>query len=166
MISKSSPVVALRALASAGVLLLIGVTYPGCETQQGVSRKAMTSLMQSLKEAIERRNVNKMMTLCKNSPDFFVCTNGKVLNYDEFSQASRQAFQAIKSVQLTWDTLHVKVLGSDVVATMIPFHETLVDSNGVGRRLRGEMTWVASRMGGDWKFIYAHAWHEPDTDSR
>jgi hypothetical protein len=125
--------------------------------------------MQSFQAAAEERSADKIMILCQRSPGFLVYLDGKALNYDEFVHAGREVFHRFKNIQLKWDTIHVRVLGADVVAALTPFRGVLTDSNGLDTRLKGEVTWTANRIAGAWKLVYAHyahAWYQPETISR
>jgi ketosteroid isomerase-like protein len=157
-------------LASVCVLLAFCTLFFGCsrsrEAEQRAARNAMISLMDTLLQAVNAHNVDKILELCDRSPEFFAFLDGEAFDYEGFVKGIREEFRAFRQVHTLWDTLHVKVLGSDVAVALAPFHQVLTDTSGVETRLTGDVTWVAHRVDGKWKLIYAHAVHRPDTSRR
>ncbi len=146
--------------------LVLMVVSSGCDTQQNVSQTAMISLLQSLREAVEAKNPDKIAVLCQDSPMFFVRSNGESMGFDGFVSAQREIFRTMKHIRLNWDTLHVKIVSPDAVAALVLFKGVFTDTNGAENRLTGEATLIAKRIGNEWKLVYAHAAHRPEIDVR
>jgi hypothetical protein len=126
------------------------------------AKKAGITMMMELKKAAEALDAEKFVSLCLNSPEFAVFEDGKGYGYDEFVKNEREGFRTFKGIQLRWDTLAVKALGADVVAAYAPFHQLLKEKSGAETALKGDVTWIVVRRNGEWKLLYAHAWHFPD----
>jgi len=130
------------------------------------ARKAGIALMEAVKNAVEGLDAEKFIDLCLNSPEFVVFSDGKGLSYDEFVKSERKALALFKKFQIRWDTLAVKVLAADAVAAYGSFHQVHTYKEGGVAAFTGDVTWIAVRRNGEWKLLYAHAWHFPDSTAK
>jgi hypothetical protein len=156
-------------LCTLSLFLTISIVT-GSENTSTVSENSLTqmmiALMEDLRVAAVERDVDKILSFCDNSPEFFYIGDGKLHNYDQFVKAEYSGFSAVQRHQLSWDALHVKTLGDDVVAAFAPFHQVITDTNGIETRLKGGVSWIAINKGGILKLRYGQSWHEPDTLSQ
>jgi len=137
---------------------------PLSDVQKDDAKEAMITLMNSYVGAIKERNADKIISHFLDSPEFMFYTDGNRQGYDELVAQVRRDFpNNVSKYEGNWDTILVSVLNPDAVAAAAPFHEVLTDMEGIETRLKGEVTWIAIRVGKDWKFIYAHAFYLPDT---
>jgi hypothetical protein len=118
-----------------------------------------------LTQSAAELNSDKFVALNEHSPEFCVCSDGRVLTYDEMVGMNRAAFRRLKSNQIMIDTVHTRVLGPDMVVAFGPFHQSITDTAGVNQRLKGEALWIARRTNGQWKVIFAQSSHQPDVSS-
>jgi len=123
----------------------------------------MKALMSTLQEAVIEVDAEMIISLCLESTEFLFTSDGLVMTYDQFVEAEIEGFKEIESHAVTWDTLYIKVLGSDVVSALAPFHQKYTLKDGTVFYLKGEVTWVATQTNDGLKLIYGHARHEPDT---
>ena len=124
----------------------------------------MINKMNSYVDAIKERNADKIISHFLDSPEFMFYADGKRQGYNELVAQVRNDFPGnVSKYDGKWDTINVSVLSPDAVVAAAPFHEVLTDKEGIETRLKGEVTWIAVRVGKDWKFIYAHAFYLPDT---
>jgi hypothetical protein len=127
------------------------------------ARDAMVVIMDRLKQAVESLDVAGVLALCRSSEEFLGVIDGVIVNYDQFV-ANEQVLNRLVQVNVTFDPLHIRVLGEDTVAALALFHQMIMDENHVVIHLKGEVTWIANRVnGGPWKLTYVHARHMPDT---
>ena len=148
------------------LLVIVSMAFPGCAqppaADDEAARKAGVTIMELIKKAGEERDAEKLIALCLNSPEFAFFGDGKGYSFDEFVKTERQEFPSWKSIQIRWDTVTVKVLAPDVVASYAYFHQVLTAKDGVEIALKGDVTWISVRRGGEWKLLYGHAWHFQD----
>lgn len=107
-----------------------------------------------------------MLLFCDSSTEFFFIGDGEFYNYEQFVTVEYSGISSIQRHQLSWDTLHLKILSADVVAAFAPFHRVITDTNGNESRLKGGVSWIAVNKDGILKLRYGQAWHEPDTLSQ
>jgi hypothetical protein len=119
--------------------------------------------MNTLRDAAIDLDAEKIINLCLDTQVFLFVGDGYVMNYEKFAEVERTEFPLYIKHQLTWDTLYIKVLSSDVVAALAPFHQILTQQDGTVNQLEGEVTWIATRTVESLKLIYGHAVHRPDT---
>ena len=134
-------------------------------TQKELLREEMISLMNNLHDAAVELDAEKIINMCLDSPEFLYFSDGSVMNYEQFVTAEREGFANFVSHQLTWDTLYVKVLSSDVVSALAPFHQKLTLQDETVLQFEGEVTWIATRTEEGLKLIYGHAGHSTDMTS-
>ena len=146
--------------------VIVSMAFLGCAqppaADDEVARKAGVTIMESIKKAADERDAEKLIALCLNSPEFAFFADGKGYSYDDFVKNEREDFSSWKSIQVRWDTVTAKVLAPDVVASYASFHQVLTAKNGAEAALKGDVTWIAVRRGGEWRLLYGHAWHFPD----
>jgi ketosteroid isomerase-like protein len=152
-----------RLIIALGLVLFMAVS---CEKKNDTAKedagKAMLSMMHSYIDAIRELSYEKTVAHFLNSPDFFFCSDGQVSTYDDLLKQVRDLYSNLQRYQGDWDTINIRVLSPDVVAALAPFHEIYTDKSGVETRIKGEVTWVAVRKNGEWKFAYAHAFSKTD----
>lgn len=138
----------------------------GCDSGNTVSeeslRQRMTTLMENLKDAAIDRDVDLILSFCDDSPEFLFIGDGQEYNYSNFVKVEHSGFSSIQRHQLSWDTLHIKILSSDVVAAYAPFHQIITDTTGIESRLKGGVSWIAVQKDGVLKLRYGQAWHAKD----
>ena len=138
----------------------------GCNSGNTMSedslRQSMTTLMENLKNAAIERDVDKILSMCDESPEFLFISDGQDFNYNNFVKIEHSGFASMQKHQLSWDTLHIKILGSDVVAAYAPFHQVITDTSGIESRLKGGVSWIAVQKDGILKLRYGQAWHAVD----
>jgi hypothetical protein len=132
------------------------------DTTKEDAGKAMLSMMHSYIDAIRELNYDKTVAHFLNSPDFFFCSDGQISTYDNLLKQVSDLYKNLQRYQGDWDTINIRVLNPEVVAALAPFHEIYTDKSGDETRIKGEVTWVAVRKNGEWKFAYAHATSKPD----
>lgn len=125
-------------------------------------RQGMTTLMENLKDAAIELDVDMILSMCDDSPEFLYIGDGQVYNYDNFVIMVHTGYASMQRHQLSWDTLHIKILGSDVVAAYAPFHQVITDTVGIESRLIGGVSWIAIQKDGILKLRYGQSWHEMD----
>jgi len=147
-------------------LFCVLIFATGCKSGNTLSeeslRQGMSTLMGNLKDAAIERDVDKIVSLCDDSPEFLFISDGLDYNYNDFAKLEHSGFSSMQRHQLSWDTLHIKILGSDVVAAYAPFHQVITDTNGIESHLKGGVSWIAAQKDGILKLCYAQAWHEMD----
>ena len=149
------------------VLLLSTFFYSCNETsdqRNDTIKEEMISLMNSLKDAAIERDAEKIISFCENSLEFSMISDGKVYSYNEFYKGWKAIYPAFVSHQLSWDTIIVRKLNSDVVAAFAPFHKKIVKKDSTELEFEGEVTWIARKTSDGLKLIYGHSNHRPNTE--
>jgi len=147
-------------------LFCVLIFATGCKSGNTLSeeslRQGMSTLMGNLKDAAIERDVDMILSLCDDSPEFLYIGDGQVYNYTNFVKVEHSGFASFQRHQLSWDTLHIKILGSDVVAAYAPFHQVITDTIGIESRLKGGVSWIAVQKDGILKLRYGQSWHAMD----
>jgi hypothetical protein len=150
---------------SATITVAIGA-FSVTKVQQS-PREAVVSLMRQFTEAEVELNSDKFAALNEHSSEYCVYTdNNRVLSYDTMVKMNRTVFHRLTRMEFELDTLHVRVLSPEMAVAFGPFHQALTDSSGMTLRFKGEGLWIARNTNGQWKFIFAQAFHHPDKSSR
>ena len=136
------------------------------EQQNEEARKSMIDLMNSYVNSVKELNAEKVINHYLKSTEFKFITDGQILGYDETVKNAHDFVENITQVEGGWDTIYVSVLHPDIVAAMAPFHETFTDKEGNKIPLKGEITWIAVKNEGNWKFAYGHGFHQPDDGNK
>jgi hypothetical protein len=149
------------------VIFTISTLFLSCtrspESDQQAVKESVLSLLDTQLKAVNGHDVDGVIALFNSSPEFLACLDGEIYNYEEFVNAEREGFKLLKSVPTKWDTAYVRVLSSDLAIALMPFHQIQIDTCGVKTRWTGDVTFIAKRINGEWKNIYVHAVHRPDT---
>jgi ketosteroid isomerase-like protein len=133
-------------------------------TEQENAKVEMTKIMEQLRQAAERLDCDGILALCHSSGEFMIVMDGVISNYDQFAAKEREALKGLLQQKLTFDPLHIRVLGDDAVLALSLFHQEITGVDHVVTRLKGEVTWIANRVdGGPWQLTYGHARHMLDT---
>ena len=132
-------------------------------TQNESLQEEMISLMNNLHDAAVEIDAEKIINMCLDSPEFLFFSDGYAIDFEQFVENEREGFKEFANHELTWDTLYVKVLSSDVVSALAPFHQKITLKDGTILQQIGEVTWIATRTDSGLKLIYGHAGHRPDS---
>ena len=150
--SHTAVITSIALLASCVILF-------GCskskETQAEEAWHATVGLLQTMKEAAQELDIKKYLSPYDHSLEFAAFINGAYFDYDGFASACTGGIRPMKKYELVWDTLHTRVVSPGLVVTYAPFRELLIDSSGAEGHMEGDGTWIARRIDGDWKFVYA-----------
>jgi ketosteroid isomerase-like protein len=133
------------------------------ETKKEDVETAMRSLMQTYADAINEINPEKAISHYNQSPNFIVYQDGIAYDYEKTVAQVKTFFPSVKSLYVKWDTVVVRTLSNNTALAFAPFHESFSDAKGVEIKVIGEVTWVAQKIGDEWKFVYGHAFHKPNT---
>lgn len=151
------------------LLVICVTTFYSCsyldKPKQETMHEEMITLMNNLRDAAIDLDAEKIIDMCLDSPEFLFFSDGELLNYEQFVSVERTEFPNFISMELSWDTLYVKVLSPDVVSALAPFHQKIAHKDGTVFQYEGEVTWIAVHTEEGLKLIYGHAAHRPDTAS-
>jgi hypothetical protein len=111
--------------------------------------------------AVSTQDVNKTIAAYWQSPDFFVIINGKKYTYNEFTTHVQLDMPTHKSVQLYYDTLHIRKLGANYALVTGPFHEIFIEKDGKERAYNVDVSWVLIWQNSQYRLAYATAIYQP-----
>lgn len=133
------------------------------KTEEENAEESMLALMQSYADAINEINPEKAISHYFKSDYFLVYQDGELYDYNKTVSQVQTFFPSVKSLSVKWDTVVVRVLNNTTAVAFAPFRESFTDSKGVETKVIGEVTWIANKIGEEWKFVYGHAFHKADT---
>ena len=158
-------------------IFLVALCSIGCQKQQGekgtnISSEErdkivseVTAAMNSYGDAVRRLDAERTIAHYAKEPEFRVCFDNQISDYETLVSQVRKLFASLGAVEGGFTDITVLLLGPGVVAAIAPFRETLVDKSGNRSPVKGTVTWIWGRRGTEWKILYGHAVHEPDTGS-
>ena len=163
---------------SISCIFLVMLFWTGCRKQEGPQGaiinpeewdKIITGVkdaMRSYGDAVLRLDAEGTVAHYAHESEFRVCFDNQISGYGTFTSQVRKNFASLSAIEGEGFTeITVLVLGPNVSAAVAPFRETFVDKSGNRTPVKGTVTWIWVRRGTEWKIIYGHATHEPDTES-
>jgi ketosteroid isomerase-like protein len=146
--------------------LILNNTLGGCSEPIEINKEnaeaPIYALMQSYADAINETNPEKVISHYFKSDDFLIYQDGVPYDYNKTVSQVQTFFPSVKSLNVKWDTVVVRVLNNNTAVAFAPFHESFTDSKDVETKVIGEVTWIANKIGDEWKFVYGHAFHKAD----
>jgi ketosteroid isomerase-like protein len=158
-------------------IFLVTLFSTGCQKQQGEKRtnispeernkivSEVTAAMNSYEDAVRRLDAERTIAHFAKEPEFRVCFDNQISDYDTLVSQVRRDFASVGTIEGGFTDITVLLLGPGVAAAIAPFRETYVDKSGNRSPVKGTVTWIWGRRGTEWKILYGHAAHEPDTGS-
>jgi ketosteroid isomerase-like protein len=146
-------------------LALLLCSVIGCQKQQGGTSanispaerdkivSEVTAAMKSYNDAVGSLDTERIFAHYANEPEFRVCLD------------NRKDFASLNAIEGGFTDITVLLLGPGIAAAVAPFRETFVDKAGNRLPVKGTVTWIWGRRGTEWKILYGHGAHEPDTGS-
>jgi len=160
-----------------GLLVLVLCFAFGCQKQQGEKTTVIspeerdkivaevTAAMNSYDEAVGSLDTERIFAHYANEPEFRVCLDNKISDYETLVSQVRKDFASLDAIEGGFTDITVLLLGPGIAAAVAPFRETFVDKSGTRSSVKGTVTWIWGRRGTEWKILYGHGVHEPDTGS-
>ncbi len=155
-------------------VVLLMLFWSGCQKQESRTGTAVsaeerakivsevTAAMNSYEAAVRRLDVERIIEHFAKDPEFRVCFDNQVSDYDTLVSQVRKDFASMGAIEGGFTDITVILLGPSVAAAIAPFRETYVDKSGTRSPVKGTVTWIWGRRGSEWKILYGHAAHEPD----
>jgi ketosteroid isomerase-like protein len=128
--------------------------------KQDELRLAMQQLLDSYTRAFQDLDASKVISHYINSPEFTLINDGKMLNYHDVETEIRSLFTNMTHFEGGYDDPLITVINDDLVSVKAHFHEALTFFGGQHFDMEGDVTWMARRVGDQFKFIYGHAYHK------
>lgn len=151
--------------------LLLPVGTIGCvrgpslmnETAQREIVTAVEAAMRSFEVAERSRDHERLIAHFAPVPAFHVYSDGQRLTYEAMAAGVRQTFPTLRSIEGGFSGLDVSVLSPEYALVSAGFRETVTDASGTPTRSRGAVSWLWRRIDGQWRIVYGHVDHYPDT---
>ena len=86
------------------------------------------------------------------------------MTYQAMVAMVQQTFPTLRSIEGGFNDLHVSILSPEYALASAAFRETVTDGSGTATRSRGAASWLWRRMDGQWRIVYGHVDHYPDTE--
>jgi ketosteroid isomerase-like protein len=149
----------------------------GCQKQQGGTSanispaerdkivSEVTAAMKSYNDAVGSLDTERIFAHYANEPEFRVCLDNQISDYEALVSQVRKDFASLNAIEEGFTDITVLLLGPGIAAAAAPFRETFVDKAGNRSPVKGTVTWIWGRRGTEWKILYGHGAHEPDTGS-
>jgi len=119
--------------------------------------------MASYAAALEALDSARILGHYVAGPEFRLVTDGFSNSYQDMQRTIGNLPRVLRKEEVHWDTLVVNALGPDAGLVYAPFRRIDTDTAGQVTRIRGVATWLWVRRDGQWRSVYGHADHYPDT---
>lgn len=119
--------------------------------------------MASYAAALESLDSARILAHYIAGPEFRLVIDGTSNSYQDMQRIIGGLPRALRKEEVHWDTLAVTVLGPEAGLVYAPFRRVDTDIAGRVTRIRGVATWLWIRRNGQWRSVYGHGDHYPDT---
>lgn len=126
---------------------------------------AVTAGMNSYAAALRMLEAGPIMAHYLESPEFRLTSDGTMYTRDAMRGVISGLAGTLSRMEVTWESITVTPLAPDVGLAVAPFRTSNVAKDDTVSRVRGVATWVWVRRNGEWRMLYGHGDHYPDTDS-
>lgn len=124
---------------------------------------AVTAGMRSYAAALGTLQKDRIMAHYVEGPDFRLSSDGVVYTRETLSEVLAASSTKLSKMDVSWDSIRVTPLGPDAAFVIAPFRRADFAKSGAVEHIRGVATWVWVRQNGQWKMLYGHGDHYPDT---
>lgn len=148
-------------------LFLLGACQKGPEVVDDARAAAIVAAvearMRSFEAAERARDAERLVAHFANVPEFHVYNDGQRVSYAEMAASIRGTFPGLRSIEGGFGDVHVAVCGPDHALVSATFRETVTDGSGAVARRRGAASWLWREIDGEWRIVYGHVDHRPDS---
>jgi ketosteroid isomerase-like protein len=151
--------------ASAGSLGLLWLAACGGSGFSDTERSRVTASVDSATRAFEaaQRARDADLTAAFFAPEFYMYNDGQRADYESVVTGMRQSLPQFRHVEPGFQDVNVMALAPDAAVASLTFHDSIITATGELLQLRGPTTLVWQQRGPDWRIVYAHSDHYPDT---
>jgi ketosteroid isomerase-like protein len=160
---------------SVSCVFLVMLFWIGCQKQKAREGTAasteergkivseVTAAMRSYEDSVRKIDAERTIAYFVQESEFRVCFDNQISDYDALVAQVRKDFASLDAIEGGFTDITVLMLGPGVAAAIAPFREIYVDKSGNRSPVKGTVTWIWGRRGTEWKILFGHATHEPDT---
>ena len=149
----------LKTFFSVGMCLSFFYSFSQQNADTAKDNKEALTTLNGYLAALKEHDISKAISYYSNTKDFFVYSDGKAMNYEEFTTGARATFLQIKEMLVRYDTVYVRNLGENAVLITGPFHETLTDMNDRKFDFDVTISVILLKRNGQWKVTYVTQVH-------
>lgn len=120
--------------------------------------------MASFQAAERALDVTEVIQHFSDAGDFYMHNDGQRVTLETIAAAVGQTFPMLQAIDGGFSHIEVHVLAADAALATARFHETITARDGNVARQRGATSWLWRLRGGEWKIVYGHVDHYPDSD--
>jgi ketosteroid isomerase-like protein len=129
--------------------------------------EAIRLRMQSYATAIGNLDATCILGHYVQGPEFRLISDGVTYTYDDMANEVLPGLRnAFRSSEVQWGPIEVTSLGPNAAIASTSFRRMDVNAAGVPAPVRGAVTWVWVRRGGEWRTIHGHGVHYPEPTAK
>lgn len=125
---------------------------------------SVTAGMKSYAAALGSLQRERIMAHYLESSDFRLTSDGAVHTREGMHEVLDGLATSLNRMDVTWQSITVTPLAPDAAVALAPFRTVNVAKDNTVSRVRGVATWVWVRRNGEWRMLYGHGDHYPDTE--